>query len=126
MIKVDIVNEVSKVADITKVKSEAAVDAVFDAMRMSMKRGGDASALLSKGPSMREFKPETYLKEEIQGVKSAVKDLDEAVTMATALDERTSQLLAEAYRALSRLEQVCLRACLGVGSVLTAQLLSWL
>ena len=39
MIKVDIVNEVSKAADITKVKSEVAVDAVFDAMRMSMQRG---------------------------------------------------------------------------------------
>ena len=36
MIKVDIVNEVSKIADITKVK---AVDAVFDAMRLSMQRG---------------------------------------------------------------------------------------
>jgi nucleoid DNA-binding protein len=33
MIKVDIVNEVSKLAEITKVKAEAAVDAVFDAMR---------------------------------------------------------------------------------------------
>src|SRR5690348_18218582 len=30
MIKVDIVNEVSKIADITKVKAEVAVDAVFD------------------------------------------------------------------------------------------------
>ncbi len=30
MIKVDIVNEVSRVADITKVKAEVAVDAVFD------------------------------------------------------------------------------------------------
>ena len=39
MIKVDIVNEVSKLADITKVKAEVAVDAVFDAMRMSMQRG---------------------------------------------------------------------------------------
>lgn len=39
MIKVDIVNEVSKLADITKVKAEIAVDAVFDAMRMSMQRG---------------------------------------------------------------------------------------
>lgn len=39
MIKVDIVNEVSKAAGITKVKSEVAVDAVFDAMRMSMQRG---------------------------------------------------------------------------------------
>jgi DNA-binding protein HU-beta len=39
MIKVDIVNEVSKVADITKVKAEVAVDAVFDAMRLSMQRG---------------------------------------------------------------------------------------
>src|SRR3954465_5890351 len=39
MIKVDIVNEVSKIADITKVKAEVAVDAVFDAMRTSMQRG---------------------------------------------------------------------------------------
>jgi DNA-binding protein HU-beta len=39
MIKVDIVNEVSKIADITKVKAEVAVDAVFDAMRVSMQRG---------------------------------------------------------------------------------------
>src|SRR4026208_982481 len=39
MIKVDIVNEVSKIADITKVKAEVAVDAAFDAMRTSMQRG---------------------------------------------------------------------------------------
>ena len=39
MIKVDIVNEVSKVAEITKVKAESAVDAVFEAMRHSMQRG---------------------------------------------------------------------------------------
>jgi DNA-binding protein HU-beta len=39
MIKVDIVNEVAKVADITKVKAEVAVDAVFNAMRDSMQRG---------------------------------------------------------------------------------------
>ena len=39
MIKVDIVNEVSRLADITKVKAELAVDAVFDAMRISMQRG---------------------------------------------------------------------------------------
>ena len=39
MIKVDIVNEVSRIADITKVKAEVAVDAVFDAMRTSMQRG---------------------------------------------------------------------------------------
>ena len=39
MIKVDIVNEVSRLADITKVKAEVAVDAVFDAMRTSMQRG---------------------------------------------------------------------------------------
>src|SRR4029079_984304 len=39
MIKVDIVNEVSKIADITKVKAEVAVDAVFDAMSLSMQRG---------------------------------------------------------------------------------------
>ncbi len=39
MIKVDIVNEVSKLADITKVKAEVAVDAIFDAMRLCMHRG---------------------------------------------------------------------------------------
>ena len=39
MIKVDIVTEVSKVADITKVKAEVAVDAIFDALRKSMQRG---------------------------------------------------------------------------------------
>ena len=39
MIKVDLVNAVSKLAAITKVKAEIAVDAVFDAMRMSMHRG---------------------------------------------------------------------------------------
>jgi len=39
MIKVDIVNEVSKTADITKVKAEVAVDAVLDALRLSMQRG---------------------------------------------------------------------------------------
>ncbi len=39
MIKVDIVNEVANAAAITKVKAEVAVDSLFDAMRMSMKRG---------------------------------------------------------------------------------------
>ena len=39
MIKVDIVNEVSRIAEITKVKAEVAVDAVFDAMRASMMQG---------------------------------------------------------------------------------------
>lgn len=39
MIKVDIVNEVAKAAEITKVKAEIAVDAVFNAMRDSMQRG---------------------------------------------------------------------------------------
>ncbi len=39
MIKVDLVNAVSKLAVITKVKAEVAVDAIFDAMRLSMQRG---------------------------------------------------------------------------------------
>ena len=39
MIKVDIVNEVSRAAQVTMVKAELAVDAVFDAMRLSMQRG---------------------------------------------------------------------------------------
>ena len=39
MIKIDLVNEVSTIAAITKVKAEVAVDAIFDAMRRSMQRG---------------------------------------------------------------------------------------
>lgn len=39
MIKVDIVNEVSRVASVSKAMAELAVDAVFDAMRLSMLRG---------------------------------------------------------------------------------------
>ena len=39
MIKVDIVSQVSKVADIDKDKAEVAVDAVLDVMRLSMQRG---------------------------------------------------------------------------------------
>ena len=39
MIKVDIINEVSATASITKVKAEQAVEAVLDAMKNSMKRG---------------------------------------------------------------------------------------
>ena len=39
MIKVDIVNQVSTNASITKVKAEIAVDAVFETMRLSMERG---------------------------------------------------------------------------------------
>ncbi|HET7291863.1 MAG TPA: HU family DNA-binding protein [Vicinamibacteria bacterium] len=39
MIKVDIINEVSKAADITKVKAEVAVEAVLDAMKTSMMHG---------------------------------------------------------------------------------------
>ncbi len=39
MIKVDLINEVSTLAAITKVKAEIAVDAIFDAMRLSLQRG---------------------------------------------------------------------------------------
>ena len=39
MIKVDIVNEVSRIAEITKVKAEEAGDPVLEAMRLSMQRG---------------------------------------------------------------------------------------
>ena len=39
MIKVDIINEVSRAADITKVKAEVAVEAVLEAMKESMMRG---------------------------------------------------------------------------------------
>ena len=39
MIKVDIINEVSKAADITKVKAEVAVEAVLEAMKDSLMRG---------------------------------------------------------------------------------------
>ena len=39
MIKVDIVNEVARTADITKVKAVEAVEAVFEAMKSAMQRG---------------------------------------------------------------------------------------
>jgi DNA-binding protein HU-beta len=39
MIKVNIVNEISRIAEITKVKAEVAVDAVLNVMRLSMQRG---------------------------------------------------------------------------------------
>ncbi len=39
MIKADIVNHVSRAVDVSKVKSERAVDAVLEAMRVSMQRG---------------------------------------------------------------------------------------
>ncbi|MBN2369063.1 MAG: integration host factor subunit beta [Vicinamibacteria bacterium] len=39
MIKMDIINEVSKAADITKVKAEVAVEAVLDAMKTAMMSG---------------------------------------------------------------------------------------
>ena len=38
MIKSDIVNEISNVAEITKVKAEIAVKAIFDAMKSSLAR----------------------------------------------------------------------------------------
>ncbi len=39
MIKAHLINEVSQRADVTKVKAEVAVDAVFDGMRRSMQPG---------------------------------------------------------------------------------------
>lgn len=39
MIKADIINEVSRAADITRVKAVIAVEAVLDAMKESMRRG---------------------------------------------------------------------------------------
>jgi DNA-binding protein HU-beta len=39
MIKVDIINEVSRAADITKVKAEVAVEALLDAMKASLMKG---------------------------------------------------------------------------------------
>ena len=39
MIKVDIINEVSKAADVTKVKAEVAVEAVLEAMKDSLMKG---------------------------------------------------------------------------------------
>ena len=53
MIKVDIVNEVSRLAEITKVKAEVAVDAVFEAMRASMMRGERNCAGLAYSKSSR-------------------------------------------------------------------------
>ena len=56
MIKVDIVNDASTVADITKVKAEVAVDAVFDAMRRSMQRG---ERIELRGFAVFQVKPRT-------------------------------------------------------------------
>jgi DNA-binding protein HU-beta len=39
MIKADIVNEISKIVDITKVKAEIAVETVLEAMKRSLKNG---------------------------------------------------------------------------------------
>ncbi len=39
MIKADIINQVSKAADITRVKAVIAVEAVLDAMKESMRQG---------------------------------------------------------------------------------------
>ncbi|MBI3450484.1 MAG: integration host factor subunit beta [Acidobacteria bacterium] len=39
MIKADIINQVSKIADITRVKADDAVEAVLNAMKESMRRG---------------------------------------------------------------------------------------
>ena len=39
MIKVDIINEVSRIAEITKVRAEDAVEAILSAMKESMRRG---------------------------------------------------------------------------------------
>ena len=39
MIKADIINEVSRAAEITRVKAVVAVEAVLDAMKESMRRG---------------------------------------------------------------------------------------
>ncbi len=39
MIKTDIINNVAKAADITRIKAVVAVEAVLDAMKDSMKRG---------------------------------------------------------------------------------------
>lgn len=47
-----------------------------------------------------------FLKDEIQETKKAVKNLDEAVAKALSFREKSSRLLEEAHRALSRLEQV--------------------
>jgi len=39
MIKVDMINLISEVADITKVKAEIAIDAILNAMKESLKNG---------------------------------------------------------------------------------------
>jgi len=39
MIKVDIINDVAKAADITKVRAEVAVEAVLEAMKDSLMKG---------------------------------------------------------------------------------------
>ena len=65
MIKVDIINEVSKAADITKVKAEVAVEAVLEAMKDSLMKGerielrGFGSFRLRKRQSRKGRNPKT-------------------------------------------------------------------
>ena len=56
MIKVDIINEVSATANITKVKAEQAVEAVLDAMKNSMQRG---ERIELRGFGVFQVKPRT-------------------------------------------------------------------
>lgn len=71
--------------------------------------------LLLTGGSIREQGPEFFLKEEIAEARRSVKQLDEAVTKATSFREKSSHLLEDANRALSRLEQVGMGLGLGGG-----------
>ena len=64
MIKVDIVNEVSRLAEITKVKAELAVDAVFEAMRHSMQRG---ERIELRGFGVFQVKPGALLPARLEG-----------------------------------------------------------
>jgi hypothetical protein len=59
-----------------------------------------------KAPSIRLVGSEHYLREEIQEARKAVQVLDDAVRKSSCFREISSELLEEANRALSRLEQV--------------------
>jgi nucleoid DNA-binding protein len=83
MIKVDIVNEVSRVAEITKVKAELAVDAVFEAMRHSMQRG---ERIELRGFGVFQVKPRKRAIEAPRPVEVPLAD-DEAAAQAAGLSD---------------------------------------
>lgn len=58
------------------------------------------------GPALADVGTKYFAKEEFKQARDAVKELDVAVSKALSFRERAQSMLAEAHRALLRLEQV--------------------